>query len=124
MKTKLILAALAAAAPLTAADAMNVAVFLDKAGALEKRGPLALFSSDYKLLKREVQTASEQLRAERLAAQKAGRTPAYCPPAKGGGLTPSELLAQLRTIPAEQRARVDLKDGLRAVLKRKYPCPG
>jgi len=76
MKTKLILAALAAAAPLTAADAMNVAVFLDKAGALEKRGPLALFSSDYKLLKREVQTASEQLRAERLAAQHAGLLPA------------------------------------------------
>ena len=122
MKTKLMLAALVAAVPLSAAGAMNVAVFLEKASVLEKRGPMALFSSDYKLLKGEVKTASEQLRGERLAARKAGRRPAYCPPEKNA-LTASELLAQLRTIPPEQRARVELKDGLRAVLRRKYPCP-
>ncbi|PSJ43382.1 hypothetical protein [Allosphingosinicella deserti] len=122
MKTKLIAAALLAAAPVTSANAMNVADFLLKADALEKKGMMALFSSDYKLLKGEVETASKQLRSERLAAQKAGRKPAYCPPAKGGGLTPNEMLAQLRTIPAAQRSRVELKDGLKAVLSRKFPC--
>ena len=122
MKTRLIAAALIAAAPVTAASAMNVADFLLKADALEKKGMMALFSSDYKLLKGEVETASKQLRSERLAAQTAGRKPAYCPPAKGGGLTPKEMLSQLRTIPAAQRSRVELKDGLKAVLARKFPC--
>jgi hypothetical protein len=121
MNKKAILAAMLAAMPFAAADAMNVAVFLEKADVLEKKGMMALFSSDYKILKGEVQTASGELRSERIAAQKAGRTPAYCPPEKGG-LTPKELLTQLRTIPAAQRARVELKDGLRAVLARKYPC--
>jgi hypothetical protein len=122
MKTRIILAALCAAMPVTAASAMNVAAFLQKADALEKKGMMALFSSDYKLLSKEVETASGQLRADRLAAQKAGRTPAYCPPAKGGGMQPKEMLALLRTIPVAQRARLELKDGLKAVLGRKFPC--
>jgi hypothetical protein len=122
VKSKLMIAAMLAAMPLTAADAMNVAAFLEKASALEKKGMMALFSSDYKLLKGEVETASTQLRAERVAAQKAGKQPAYCPPPKSG-LSPQELLAQLRTIPVAQRARMDVKDGLRTVLARKYPCP-
>jgi hypothetical protein len=44
--------ALAAAMPLTAASAMPVSTFLDKANRLEKKGPAALFSSDLKLLTR------------------------------------------------------------------------
>ena len=123
MKTKLMIAAVLAAMPLAAADAMNVAVFLERATALEKKGMRALFSSDLKVLKGEVETASTQLRAERAAAQRAGKTPAYCPPPKSG-LSPQELLAQLRTIPLAHRERMDLKDGLRTVLARKYPCSG
>ena len=121
MKTKLIVAALLAAAPVTAASAMNVADFLLKADALEKKGMMALFSSDLKLLKGEVETAGKQLRSERLAAEKAGRKPAYCPPAKGG-MSPQDLVALLRTIPPAQRPRTELKDGLRTVFARKYPC--
>ena len=120
---KLILGAFLLALPLSGAQAMNIATFLQKADALEKKGMMALFSSDYKLLKGEVEAASSQLRTERIAAQKAGKKPAYCPPAKGG-LGPQELLAQLRTIPVPQRGRMDVKDGLRTVLARKYPCPG
>jgi hypothetical protein len=118
---KMIAAALAAAIPIDPAAAMNVADFLQRAEALEQRGMMAVFSSDYKALKAEVQTASGQLRAERLAAQKAGRKPAYCPPPKGG-LTPKELLAHFRKIPATQRLRTDVKDGLRSLLVSKYPC--
>lgn len=121
MKTKLMAAALLAAAPVTAASAMNVADFLLKADALEKKGMMALFSSDLKLLKGEVEAAGKQLRSERLAAQKAGRKPVYCPPAKGG-MSPQELVALLRTIPPAQRPRTELKDGLRTVFARKYPC--
>ena len=117
-----VLAALAAALPVSAADAMDVATFLAKADGLEKQGLLALASSDYKLLKAEVQAASTQLRAERTAAQRARRKPAYCPPAQAG-LTPAEIVAHFRTIAPAQRRRTQVKDALRTLLAKKYPCP-
>ena len=120
-KARLAAAALLAVAPAGAASAMDVATFLAKAEALEKQGMLALMSSDYGLLKAEVQSAAGQLRAERAAAVKARRKPAFCPPADVG-LDPRELLGQLRAIPPAQRRRTQVKDGLRALLVRKYPC--
>lgn len=121
MKIKLLAAALLAIVPLGAAQAMDVATFLVKADALEKKGMLALMSSDYKLLMGELRTQGEALRAERLAASKAGRKPAYCPPAKQS-LNAKEVLTAFRTIPVAQRSRIQVKDALRALMARKYPC--
>jgi hypothetical protein len=121
LKIKLLAAALLAVLPLAAADAMDVATFLAKADALQKKGMMALMSSDYKLLKNEIIAHSQTLRNERLAAQRAGRKPAYCPPAKQG-LNSNEILTAFRSIPAAQRPRTDVKDALRALLARKYPC--
>jgi hypothetical protein len=121
MKKKLLGAVLLALVPIGAAQAMDVATFLAKADAVQKKGMMALMSSDYKLLKNEVIAQSTTLRAERLAAERAHRKPAYCPPAKqylGSG----EILAGFRSIPAAQRPRVQVKDALRALLARKYPC--
>jgi hypothetical protein len=123
MTKKLMLAAVLLTLPIGAANAMDVATFLAKAGALEKKGMMALFSSDYKALKGEVEAAGAQLRAERMAAQKGGRKPAYCPPAKSG-LDSKELLAHFRAIPPQQRPGMQVKDGLRSLLARKYPCRG
>jgi asparagine synthetase A len=122
---KLVLLPLLAAAALTAtaADAMNVKTFVEKADALEKKGVMALMSSDYRLLKKEVETAAAALKDERLAAAKAGRRAAYCP-TSGSGLNSKELLAAFRTIPPQQRERTEVKDALRALLARKYPCRG
>ena len=83
---KWILAAVLIAVPVSALQAMTVATFLQKAEALQARGPLALLSSDLTLLKTEIATASQSIRAERLAARRAGRRPAYCPPEGGGGV--------------------------------------
>ena len=121
MKKKLLAAVLLAILPLGAANAMDVATFLAKADALQKKGMMALMSSDYKLLKKEIVAHSQTLRNERLAAERAKRRPAYCPPAKSG-LNSDEILAAFRTIPAAQRPRTDVKDALRALLARKYPC--
>lgn len=121
MKKILMFAAIAALAA-TAADAMTVKTFVEKADALEKKGVMALMSSDFRLLKKEVETAGAALRAERLAAQKAGRRPAYCPTDKAGGLSSNELLAHFRAIPPQQRERTEVKDGLRSLLARKFPC--
>ena len=120
---KAILALALAAAPLSALQAMNVAEFLQKAERLEKKGMAAMFSSDMRLLKGEIQTASRQLRAERLAAERAGRRGAYCPPAKAG-LNGRELLAHFRSVPPAQRGVTQVKDALRSFLARKYPCRG
>ena len=119
---KLIVAAFFLALPLGAAGAMPVSIFLQKADALQAKGMMALFSSDYKLLQAEVVQASQRLRDERLAAKAAGRRPAYCPPEEKGGLGSNEILKAFHTIPAAKQPRTDVKDALRALLARKYPC--
>lgn len=121
---KLLLAATLVVLPVAALHAMTVAVFLEKADALKSRGALALFSSDLRLLKGEVQTAAAALRAERLAAERAGRRPAFCPPAAGGRFNSDEILRHFHAIAPAQRARMEVRDGLRSLLVRKYPCPG
>ena len=118
---KMVLALALVAAPLSAVQAMNVAEFLQKADRLEKKGMAAMFSGDMRILKREIQTASQALRAERLAAERAGRRGAYCPPAKAS-LNTRELLAHFRAVPQQQRAGTQVRDALRSFLARKYPC--
>jgi hypothetical protein len=120
---KLLLSVLLVAAPVTALQAMNVAVFLQKAEALQKKGMTAMFSSDLGLLKGEIRSASAALKAEREAARRAGRPSAYCPPAKAS-LNSNEVMANFRTIPPAQRSRTEVKDALRGLLARKYPCRG
>jgi hypothetical protein len=120
---KLLLAAALIALPVAALQAMTVAVFLEKADALQSRGVLAMFSSEVGLLKGEVRAAGAALRAERQAAVRAGRRPAYCPPGAGARMNSDELLGHFRAIPPAQRARMEVRDGLRSLLVRKYPCP-
>lgn len=122
--TKLLLAALVAALPVTEVSAQNMPLsqFLSRATALEKKGAMALFSGDMALLKKEMAASAKTLRAERLAAQAAGRKPAFCPPEKQSGLSVEEILGHFRSIPEGQRARMSTKDGFRNLLARKYPC--
>ena len=113
----------AAAVPISAADAqtMPLSQFLTKADELEKKGALALFSGDIAILKREVQNSGKQLRAEQVAAQKAGRKPATCMPAQAS-MNSTELLAHFRSIPPQQRA-MPVKAALASLMRKKYPCP-
>ncbi len=114
------------AAPLAPAQAqtMSVAEFLAKAEALKAKGAMALFSSDIGRLKNEITNSGKQLRAERLAAQKAGRKPAFCPPEKGkGSINSDELLGHFQSIPPAQRS-VSVKAGFAGLMRKKYPCPG
>jgi hypothetical protein len=122
-KTVLIL--ILAAAPISAVVAQNMPLpqFLAKAAALEKKGALALFSSDMGLLKKEVRASAGALRTERLAAQRAGRKPAYCPPEKQSGLGVAEILGHFRSIPADRQARMTTRDAFRSLLAKKFPCP-
>jgi hypothetical protein len=119
---KIIVAAALALGIAAPAHAMSVADFLQKSEALKAKGALALFSGDLKVLKNELTSAGGQLRAERLAAQKAGRRPAYCPHGKAGRMNSDQLLAILRAVPPQHRAELQVKDALRAHFARTYPC--
>ena len=112
------------ALPATAlqAQTMPVSTFLAKANALKKKGPLALFSGDLGLLKKEITGSAARLRAERLAAKQAGRKPAYCPPEKPSALGVEELLAHFNSIPAAQR-NMSVQAGFAGLMRKKYPCP-
>jgi hypothetical protein len=102
------------------AQSMPVSQFLADAEALQKKGAMALFSSDLRLLKQEIQNSGKQLRAEQKAARQAGRTPATCMPAKAS-MNSNELLAHFRSIPAEQR-NMPVKAALAGLMRKKYPC--
>jgi hypothetical protein len=115
-------AMLLAVAPLAAlqGQAMPVSQFLAKADALQQKGAMALFSSDFRLLKREIQNSGKQLRAEQDTARKAGRKPGASPPKKAA-MNSSELLAHFRSIPPEQR-NMPVKAALAGLMRKKYPC--
>ena len=106
-----------------AAHAMPASEFLARADALRAKGPFALMSDDLPRLKQAVVDAGGQLRAERLAAAAAHRPPLYCPPGGHGSLNADELTATIRAMPPAARAKTELKDAMRVVMIRKFPCP-
>ncbi|VAW03942.1 hypothetical protein MNBD_ALPHA04-413 [hydrothermal vent metagenome] len=110
-----LLAATPAAAPMSAAS------FLAKAERLEKKGPLAVFSKDLKLLKRELDTASKQYRSLIDRQKKTGQKPHSCPPEKGS-MDSDELIGHVRAIPAKQRAAIPFRSAFLSLMKKKYPC--
>ena len=105
----------------TPAAAMDVATFLLKADAVKQKGVLAPLSPDYKPLMAELDEGSKALRAERLAAQAGGARPPYCPTGKRS-LGPDGIFEGFRAIPVAQRSQVQVKDALRALYAKKYPC--
>lgn len=116
-----LIASLSLASPLLAAPGdMNVAAFLAKADALRAKGPMALFSSDFKLLKSEGEAAGEAYRS-RLNAERAAGRPSSCPP-KGAKVSSDKLLAFLRTYPEAHRPRTSMKQAIGDFFARNYPC--
>lgn len=114
-------ASLSLATPSLAAPGdMNVAAFLAKADALRAKGAMALFSSDYKLLKSEGEAAGEAYRS-RLNAERAAGRPSSCPP-KGTKVSSDKLLAFLRTYPEAHRPRTSMKQAIGDFFARNYPC--
>lgn len=95
--------------------------FYADAMALKAKGPMALFSSKLKPLMAEGKAAGEAMRQQRLAAQKRGEKPAYCPP-EGGTMGQQEMMDGLARIPQAERRSLPLSQGMARVLAAKYPC--
>ena len=125
LKMVLALGALFLVAAPAAAQKMPLPAFLDKATSLEKQGPLALLKmNEINALQTEMKGAGAALKAERDTAAKKKQKTAFCPPAGQNSLSmkSTELLAELRAIPATKARRMTTTDGLRAVLVKRYPC--
>jgi len=122
MKFGILAGAMLALAP-AAATAMPVSTFLAKADKVQKKGPLAMFSGDLKLLMGQIKTDAAQLRAENKAAEAAGRPKAYCTAPGGVKMSNRDILSAMHAVPPAQRARTSTKDALRAYFARRFPCP-
>lgn len=106
------------------AQAMSVAEFLAKANALKAKGFLAMGSPDIKLLRTEVERASDAYRGDLATAKAAGRAPHSCPPPKGKAKIGSkELMAEFEGIPVAQRG-MSVKSAFYAMMKKRFPCKG
>jgi hypothetical protein len=126
MAFRLMAIGLAAAAGLSAAPVlakaqpqagtMSVATFLTKAESLRKKGPLALMSSDLKLVTNQIKADSESIRSERQAAIAAGRPQNHCPPASGVKMTDKDIIEAMQAVPAAERARTSTREALRSAV--------
>ena len=123
MRLKLIVAAAAALVPaMASAQSMSAESFFQKAQALQRKGMMAMFSSDVKKLMKEAKAAGETARAQRLAAAKANQKPRYCPPAGSQRLGSDEFMQRLGAIPRGDRLRIDMTEAMIRVLAGKFPC--
>ena len=112
---------LAVTAPAVAQDRpMTAGEFLARAEALEKKGMMALLSSDIGRLKREIKDTGRALRAHQEAERKAGRRPAHCIPEEAS-INSGELMRHLRAIPPAQRD-MSFRAAFAALMQKKYPC--
>lgn len=119
-KTLLIAATVAMLTAATPASAADVATFLAQADRLMHRGPLAF--REMRALMGQIERSNATLRAERQAAERQGRRPAFCPdPARPA--TPREIFRALQAVPVSQRANTSVTDALRTFYARRYPCP-
>jgi len=116
----LLLLAIPAAA---SAQSMNAETFNKRAIALQKKGPLALFSrGEIKALMTEGQASATKSREIRLAAVKSGQKPRYCPPSGKGQMNSDEFMKGLAAIPAADRGKIDMTEATTRILARKFPC--
>lgn len=124
MRKLLMFAALAALSAPAAAQYMNAEEFHRRAMALHQKGSRALLAmGEIRALTKEVRTAGEAIRARRIAAQKAGEKPRYCPP-KGTSkrMGTEEFLQRLSAIPQAERRKIDLAEAMNRMLAAKHPC--
>lgn len=124
MRVMLIAASAAILMPSSAAaQSMNAENFHARAIALQKKGPLALFSGDVKRLMKEAKAAGQRSRELRLAAVKSGQAPRYCPPEGKQSMSSNEFMTRLGNIPPGERARIDMTEAMTRILIQKFPCP-
>jgi hypothetical protein len=106
----------------SASFAMDAETFYRKGVVLQRQGVVAITSSDLQPLMDEIKAASKSLKLENDRAKLAGK-PLFCPPTSNQ-MTPDQLLAEFGRIPANRRKLMSVRQALREIAIRKYPCRG
>lgn len=106
---------------LAAPGDMTLDKFLPVAERVQAKGMAAMFSSDLKTLRGEVEGASTRYRARIDGDRKAGRSPHSCPPKKGS-MNSEQLLTHMRSYPANTHSKITVKSAFYDLMKREYPC--
>lgn len=121
---RLLLGAVLLAVPASAiAQNMNADEFHGRAIALQKKGSRALLAiGEIRALTKEARGAGETVRAHRIAAEKAGQTPRYCPPKGAPRMGTEEFLKRLSAIPQDERASINMLEAMNRILAVKFPC--
>ena len=123
MRMKLIVAAVAASVPaMASAQSMSAESFFQKAEALQRKGMMAMFSSDVKKLMKEAKAAGETARAQRLAALKMGGKPRYCPPPGSQRMGSDEFMERLGAMSRVDRLKIDMTEVMIRINSVKFPC--
>ena len=105
------------------AQHMNADEFHRRAIALQKKGGRALLAmGEIRALTKEARGAGETVRAHRIAAEKAGQTPRYCPPKGAPRMGSEEFLKRLSAIPQEDRTKINMLEAMNRILAVKFPC--
>lgn len=105
------------------AQHMNADSFYQRALALKKKGPMAMFAmGEVKALMKEVKAAGNLVKQTRLAAEKAGGRGRYCPPKGARRMGKDEYLAALGAMPAAERKAIDLAEATTRMMEKKFPC--
>jgi hypothetical protein len=102
---------------------MNAETFHQKATALQRKGMMAVFSKDLKVLMKEGQATGDVVNRRRQATLKAGGKPRYCPPpASPRKMGAEEFMTRLGAIPRADRQKIDMTEAMNRILARKFPC--
>ena len=81
-----------------------------------------LAMGEIRALTKEARGAGETVRAHRIAAEKAGQTPRYCPPKGAPRMGSEEFLKRLSAIPQDDRAKINMLEAMNRILAVKFPC--
>jgi len=123
VRLRLVAAATAILLPAAAsAQSMPAETFFQKAQALQRKGMMAMFSSDVKKLMKEAKSAGETARAQRLAALKASKKPRYCPPPGAQRIGSDEFMQRLGALSRADRLRIDMTEAMIRIMESKFPC--
>lgn len=104
------------------AQSMSAEAFFQKAKALQRKGMMAMFSRNVKLLVKEATAEGETARAQWLAALKTGGKPRYCPPAGSQRMRSDEFMERLGALPRAERLLIDMTDAMIRIQIIKFPC--
>jgi hypothetical protein len=99
---------------------MSVATFLAKSDSLMAKGPFALLSKDYKLLKAVGKAAGANYQT-RLAREREQGKASSCPPRRARPSN-NQFLNHLRDYPAAARSGTTMHTAMADYFIRAYPC--